>query len=65
MGRNRRVVAADARPAGGEHARPLQRLSDQLTRDEAIPYRREHRKAAKRAAADIEGHSPSAKFGQP
>ena len=28
LGRNRRAVPADARPAGGEHARPLQRLPD-------------------------------------
>ena len=30
-----------------------------------IPDRGEHRQAAKRAAADIEGHSAAAKFGQP
>ena len=30
-----------------------------------IPNRGEHRQAAKRAAADIEGHSATAKFGQP
>ena len=30
-----------------------------------IPYRGEYRQAAKRAAADIEGHSEAAKFGQP
>jgi hypothetical protein len=30
-----------------------------------VPYRGEHRKAAERAAADIEGHSAAAKFGQP
>jgi hypothetical protein len=30
-----------------------------------ILYRGEHRQAAKRAAADIEGHSTAAKFGQP
>ena len=36
-----------------------------LTRDEAFLYRGEHCQAAKRAAADIEGHSAAAKFGQP
>jgi hypothetical protein len=36
-----------------------------LTRDEAFPDRGEHRQAAKRAAADIEGHSPAAELGQP
>jgi len=30
-----------------------------------VPDRGEHRQAAKRAAADIEGHSQAAKFGQP
>jgi hypothetical protein len=30
-----------------------------------IPYRGEHRKAAKRAAADIERHSAAAKFSEP
>src|SRR5271154_5968397 len=30
-----------------------------------IPYPGEHRQAAKRAAADIEGHSTAAKFSQP
>jgi hypothetical protein len=29
-----------------------------------IPYLGEHRQAAERAAADIEGHSEAAKFGQ-
>jgi hypothetical protein len=28
-----------------------------------VPYRGEHRQAAERAAADIEGHSTAAKFG--
>jgi hypothetical protein len=31
----------------------------------SVPYRGEHRQAAERAAADIEGHSEAAKFGQP
>jgi hypothetical protein len=30
-----------------------------------IPYRGEHRQAAERAAADLEGHSAAAKYGQP
>ncbi len=30
-----------------------------------VPHRGEHRQAAKRAAADIEGHSAAAKFSQP
>jgi hypothetical protein len=30
-----------------------------------IPYRGEHRQAAKRAAADIERHSEDAELGQP
>ena len=30
-----------------------------------VPYRGEHCQAAKRAAADIEGHSATAQFGQP
>jgi hypothetical protein len=30
-----------------------------------IPYRGERRQAAKRAAADIEGHSTAATFGEP
>jgi hypothetical protein len=36
MGRNRGAIRADARSAGGEHARPLGRLADQLPRDEAF-----------------------------
>jgi hypothetical protein len=36
MGRNRRVIPADPLQASGEHARPLQRLSHQLSRDEAF-----------------------------
>jgi hypothetical protein len=36
LGKNRCAVPADARPAGGEHARPLQRTPDQLSRDEAF-----------------------------
>jgi hypothetical protein len=34
-----------------------------LSRDEAFLYRGEHCQAAKRAAADIEGHSEAAKLG--
>jgi hypothetical protein len=30
----------------------------------SVPDRGEHRQAAERAAADIEGHSKAAKFGQ-
>ena len=36
LGRNRRAVPAHARSAGGEYARPLQRVPHRLTRDEAF-----------------------------
>ena len=36
-----------------------------LSRDEAFLYRGEHCQAAKRAAADIEGHSATVEHGQP
>jgi hypothetical protein len=42
---------------------PISGQSTEVRR--GILYRGEHRQAAKRAAADIEGHSTAAKFGQP
>ena len=36
-----------------------------LSRDEAFLIGREHRQAAERATADIEGHPPAAEYGQP
>jgi hypothetical protein len=48
------------------HCGKLPAISGQSTAARrGIPYRGEHCQAPKRIAADIEGHSPTAKFGQP
>jgi hypothetical protein len=48
------------------HCEKLPAINGQSTDAErGIPCRGKHRQAAKRAAADIEGHSEAGKFGQP
>jgi hypothetical protein len=48
------------------HCGKLPAISGQFTdAPRGIPYRCEYCQAAKCAAADIEGHSAAAKFGQP
>jgi hypothetical protein len=51
-----RMSIMRTRPAGDREAAHAGR---------GVPDRGEHRQAAKRAATDIEGHSATAKFGQP
>jgi hypothetical protein len=41
------------------------RSSAKLLTRRGVPHRSEHRQAAKRTAADIEGHSAAAELGQP
>jgi hemerythrin-like domain-containing protein len=67
------VAAAAIGDLEAEHregARRLRQVAQAVERKAAharrgIPHRGEHCQAAKRAAADFEGHSEAAKYGQP
>ena len=55
------TVSVVAYPAAG---RPLIEGTTAVAR-RGVPFGREHRQGAERAAADIEGHFEATKFGQP
>jgi hypothetical protein len=57
--RNGEACCAQASASGATITRPA------VNARRGVPYRGEHRQAAKRAAADIEGHSTAAEVGQP